>query len=529
MNYLIPVLAGCLVLSGCEFKAESESDNSDTSGQPGNVANSPAGGVFSFEGSPRVGQNLIAQIDIDDADGLTNVALSFQWYLNNSKIPSATSDVLMLTSQFLDKTLHIEVSFYDDAGHSEVITSEPIIVQQPLRLTLVSDSEKTLAMSQNLDLNDLADGWSAFQPVEVSDSNNEFHYHPSVASDGKGHLVAVTTTEYSTAYGGEYDVVFTYSHDNGETWSPTELIVGSDTANSGADESPHVATDGAGKWVITWASEENYAESGSDSDIFYTISTDNGVSWTPPSLINEYGLADAQLDAEPKLIMNGDNWFIAWHSRYNFNNPANSDYDVFYSYSSDAGQSWSPPKNLNANADSDSGSDYKVQVDIEASGFGVIAWAGTEGDDLDIYSATTYDFGQTWSDQIRVNSYGDQDVAGDHDYPSDVSVEKGGVTVVSWYGKNSAVGSDTDPYYAFSSTDGDQWTEAISMKAGSSQDSEDDAFAQLLRKPNGRWIASWVDDSGSVWVTDSPDLGDDWRAPNALTTQADESIAWIIH
>ena len=86
--------------------------------------NSPATGAPTVSGTARVGETLDADTSgIADEDGLTNAAYSFQWLADNTEIAGATSFTYTLVAEDEGKVIKVEVSFTDDAGNGETLTS----------------------------------------------------------------------------------------------------------------------------------------------------------------------------------------------------------------------------------------------------------------------------------------------------------------------------------------------------------------------------------------------------------------------
>ena len=85
-------------------------------------------GSPSISGTAQVGETLtVSNSEIADTDGLTNVSYSYQWIRNDgtsdSDISGATSGTYTLVDADEGKTIKVKVSFTDDAGHSETLTS----------------------------------------------------------------------------------------------------------------------------------------------------------------------------------------------------------------------------------------------------------------------------------------------------------------------------------------------------------------------------------------------------------------------
>ena len=90
----------------------------------GPVNNSPATGAPAITGTARVGETLTADTSgISDGDGLTNATFSYQWLGEEAEISGATSSAYTLVDADSGKTITVQVSFADDAGNDESLTS----------------------------------------------------------------------------------------------------------------------------------------------------------------------------------------------------------------------------------------------------------------------------------------------------------------------------------------------------------------------------------------------------------------------
>ena len=61
---------------------------------------------------------------ISDADGLTNVSYSYQWLADDTDIDGATSSTYTVQASDNGKTIKVRVTFTDNVGHEESLTSE---------------------------------------------------------------------------------------------------------------------------------------------------------------------------------------------------------------------------------------------------------------------------------------------------------------------------------------------------------------------------------------------------------------------
>ena len=86
--------------------------------------NTPATGAPTISGTAQVGQTLTASTTgISDDDGLTNVSYSYQWLADDTEIDGATSSTYTLQASDNGKAIKVRVTFTDDAGNEESLTS----------------------------------------------------------------------------------------------------------------------------------------------------------------------------------------------------------------------------------------------------------------------------------------------------------------------------------------------------------------------------------------------------------------------
>ena len=98
-----------------------------TSAATGAVAakpNSPATGLPLISGTARVGETLTADTSgIDDDDGMDSAVFSYQWTAAGADIGGATGSSYTLTRGEQGKTVSVRVTFTDDEGNTQTLTS----------------------------------------------------------------------------------------------------------------------------------------------------------------------------------------------------------------------------------------------------------------------------------------------------------------------------------------------------------------------------------------------------------------------
>ena len=102
---------------------------------PGPSSNSAATGAPTITGTARVGESLTASTsDIADADGLANASFTYQWLADDLDISGATGSSYTVVTADAGKVIKVTVSFTDDAGNEESVTSAAtaVVTQPPL-------------------------------------------------------------------------------------------------------------------------------------------------------------------------------------------------------------------------------------------------------------------------------------------------------------------------------------------------------------------------------------------------------------
>ena len=132
------------------FTDDADNDETLTSAATAEVtarANSPATGAPTIGGTAQVCETLtVNTAGIGDEDGLDNVSYSYQWVAGGSDIDGATGSTYTLTSTEQEGTIQVRVSFTDDAGNGESLTSaatNPVAGQPPAPLTASLENTPT--------------------------------------------------------------------------------------------------------------------------------------------------------------------------------------------------------------------------------------------------------------------------------------------------------------------------------------------------------------------------------------------------
>lgn len=491
-------------------------------------------GSISLAGTARVNETLSIENAFSDRNGVERIQPTYQWYGNGVAIPDATEATYVLTSGELDQDVHVVMDFLDDDGFPETLTSDSVNVFYPYTITMVLDDAANLVIKQSTDLGAT---WGA-TITPNPDHGDEIHYYPSIASDGLGNLIVVAVSESNPDYGGGSDIVFTRSSDNGASWSDIELLVSGANLESRSDGAPVIDTDKNGNWMIVWESLDDLDGSvGTDRDIHYSISTDNGLTWSDPGALNPWANTDTtEGDKSPQISMNGANWVVAWSSPFEPDNASNSDNEIYTMFSSNSGGDWSVPSKILIEGNENITSDAFPIMDVnEETGRGVLIWRGQEnGDDVDVYVSTTTNanFGSSWGAGSALNDDADTDTTDSQDYASSVTILADGSIVAAWHGNSDGTGTDDEVYYEASGDNGATWsgTRILNPNPETDEATDSEISPLFIKKPDDEWIATWVNDNTrEVYISNSADLLTWSASPEVLDETSEESIAWILH
>ena len=173
-------------------------------------------------GTAQVGETLRTDTSgIADEDGLTNPAFTYQWVRNdggaNANIQGATDATYTLVSDDEGKTLKVIVSFTDDSGHQESLTSEPTgpVAPDPGPLTVFtvvdtsSDTDTVLGTLEDGGALTLEDPASQIYGIRVdTDSGHDDH--------GDIHKVELDLTGAKTRNKEEWVPPYSLYGDEGE-------------------------------------------------------------------------------------------------------------------------------------------------------------------------------------------------------------------------------------------------------------------------------------------------------------------------
>jgi Neuraminidase (sialidase) len=358
-----------------------------------------------------------------------------------------------------------------------------------------------------------------------------------------------STDSLGGAIGTDADILFARSTDNGASWTapaPLNSNAGSDT---GFDGVPVITTDGQGNWIAAWKSTENLGGSiGTDQDILFSRSINNGESWSLPAPLNGNAAIDAGFDDSVEVAADDQGHFVAvWRSQITTAG-SGSDGDIFVAVSMNGGMTWTSPAFLNTTGVTDTGGDDSPHIATDRQGNWLAAWTsndtfgGTIGTDSDILCARSSDNGMTWTDPTPINTTAATDT-GD-DFGPRIATDGQGAWLVVWESNenlNGQTGTERDILLARSDNNGETWADPAPVNNNATTDPGVDELPSITSDGHGNWMASWdgnntadgmISTEYDVFVAHSTDNGATWTDPEALNANAsgdtgDDYFAWV--
>ena len=188
-------------------------DQASTSSQ-NQAANSPATGGPGIIGTALPGETLTASTSgIEDEDGLADAVFAYQWIrqdlatLNDTDIEGAISSTYTVTADDEGKAMQVRVTFTDDAGNPESVTSDAMAVAVGLRLGSATLDGARLTLTYN----DTLDSFVTLPPAAFTVSVNGGSRSVNAVSVAGA---SVTLTLASAAQAGD-TVTVDYAKPNG--------------------------------------------------------------------------------------------------------------------------------------------------------------------------------------------------------------------------------------------------------------------------------------------------------------------------
>jgi hypothetical protein len=240
-------------------------------------------------------------------------------------------------------------------------------------------------------------------------AQNNYVFGPSVrVNDDPAGTYSHRTTQRAIACSGDTvylvwgdnravsaQVVFSKSTDAGTSWSPNIVI--SQDIDTLVCVLPHMILDASGNIYVAYSALHDNM---TNVDIFFTKSTDCGISFTPAVMVNDSASIYHQRYPSITVDSSGQHVYVVWQDWRNLQYEP----DIYFSRSTDGGLTFLP--SIRVNDDLDTANQWSPVVACDNSGQNVyVAWQDQRDTlhDWDVYFSRSTDYGQTFEANYPVN------------------------------------------------------------------------------------------------------------------------------
>lgn len=166
-----------------------------------------------------------------------------------------------------------------------------------------------------------ADGGQTFSPPQNLSSNSGRSRNPAIAASGSDVFIV-----WDDDSSGNFEILYTVSHDGGQTFSLPQNL----SQNAGRSVLPEIAVAGDNLYVV-WQDDTL-----GNREIFYRRSLDGGRTFTTTSNLSK----NSGRSLSPAIAASGSHVYVVWDDNTTGN------HEIFYAHSSDGGKGFSAPQNI---------------------------------------------------------------------------------------------------------------------------------------------------------------------------------------
>jgi len=180
---------------------------------------------------------------------------------------------------------------------------------------------------------------------------------------------------------GNYEIYYTKSTDEGVSWTTRKRL----TWTSGSSGNVDIGVDSSGYLHVVWEDDTP-----GFTEIYYKKSKDGGATWTTTKRLTWTWWGDSR---QPAIaIDSSDNLHLVW----NDDTPGNE--ELYYKKSTDGGASWTPNKRLTWSAHNS----YNQAIAVDSSGQPHVVWEDIMAGYYGLLYIKSTDGGATWTFPQRV-------------------------------------------------------------------------------------------------------------------------------
>lgn len=300
------------------------------------------------------------------------------------------------------------------------------------------------------------------------DTDNADQYAPSIAMDNIGNFVVA----WYDGRHGNWDIYYQHYDINGTGQGVNETA----KCYYGTIDSPSIASDGNGNFVIVWDDNRNF-----NSDIYYQRFNNFNTSIGVNSKVNDDYSSSDQNSLTIAMGKNGD-FVIVWVDFRNGNR------DIYFQRYSENGNAQG--ENTKVNDDISSTWQLNPSIAMDGNGNFVIVWQ----DERDNITKIYYQCYDSYGNKLGVNKKADYNVNSASERNPSIAMDVKGNFVIVW---ENNLFLDTDIYYQKFNRDG--IAQGESKKVNNNSGKYVDYFPSIAMDSSGNFIILWQDYMNGKW------------------------------
>ncbi len=273
--------------------------------------------------------------------------------------------------------------------------------------------------------------------------------------------------------------------------------------SNGSSTSPHIATSDDGKIYLAWSDDTN-----SSGEIFFSVSDDEGLTFSDPLNVSN----DTPTSTLPVIAVSGGNVYLVWFGAF-----GGESEDVYFSASTDSGESFSEPVNLSNNT----GASTNPQILVLDTNM-IVVWQDDDPSISSISSSAEIVYRKSTNSGLNFGEIINISQSDDHSSSPRVATSASGNIYVAWQD------AGTDQTIMFSaSTDGNG--NSFSEPTRLSSETGFSLISNIQSAGSEDVYVSWSDFTASedVFFASSADAGSSFSTVNV--SQGNPSISTSPH